>query len=760
MTRRFRSTWLRASASSLALATGLLVLAHPAAAQTTATTQTADQNSSAPVVTISAERRTVNLQSAPVAATVIGGAKLQDIGLNSLDDLQFFTPSLTVADDGGTVLFNIRGLGKDLTNVQTPSGVVTYWDGVASFPGFFQIAPYYDIANVEVLRGPQGTFAGQNADAGALFITTNDPKLHSLSLDMEGQYGNYNDGLIRATLNVPLGDNWAARVAINTEDRSSFYHVSGPWTTTDNGTPGRVIERSGRFSLLWEPNSSFKAVFKADYNYLNSDGVPADPSQMIDLSSPSLEAPNNAPLFHVTNYTRSYGVEETYRLSLNAAYTFPNGIVLKSISSYQYGVGYGEVDLTIVGDGTGPFTNAPYPDTFADNGRETIYSEEINIISPDKGPFRWLGGLYYQHDYVTLLPGGGNTGFDIGLSSILPGLDADLHYKTPKVTEAAFGQVSYDLTPALQLQVGARVANETFGLTDTTFNQSFGGVVLPATILNFAAHTSNSGVTGKVALNWQLNANNFLYAFVATGSKAAGINTTPAAPQTVPAPFAPETVTDFEAGWKPTWFDGHVRAQFGVYYDQYQKFQLSFATQNTAAPTQSFIRNVGGTTTLYGFEAEVQAVFGPLSFDAGGSYEHSALGSAVVDDPGPSNVTPLFATPPGQIQLSGRVLPLAPEWTFNAGGQYIFTLMNGATLTPRVDVSYTASQWGTPYQDVGDFVPSHTLVNAEIAYAKDKYKVTLFATNAFNEQYLIGAAGGLRYAGAPAQYGIRLEGKF
>ncbi|HXQ12831.1 MAG TPA: TonB-dependent receptor plug domain-containing protein [Caulobacteraceae bacterium] len=148
----------------------------------------------------------MNLQTAPIAATVISGPTLQNIGLNSLDDLQFHTPSLTIADDGGTVLFNIRGVGKDLTNVQTPSGVVTYSDGVASFPGFFQVAPYYDISNIEVLRGPQGTFAGQNADAGAVFITTNDPHVNAFSADAELQYGNYDDWLGRGYVNIPLGD--------------------------------------------------------------------------------------------------------------------------------------------------------------------------------------------------------------------------------------------------------------------------------------------------------------------------------------------------------------------------------------------------------------------------------------------------------------------------------------------------------------------------------------------------------------------------
>jgi iron complex outermembrane receptor protein len=424
------------------------------------------------------------------------------------------------------------------------------------------------------------------------------------------------------------------------------------------------------------------------------------------------------------------------------------------ISAFQYGWGDADADLTIAGFGVGAFGGPPYNDSFADYGREQIYSEEVNLVSPDRGPLRWVVGGYYQHDYVTLLPGGsdgrGNIGFDIGVPA--GAFDEDLAYRTPKETEAAFAQGTYDITPSLQLQAGARYTNESFGLRDTTFDQS-GGMTIPGTAFNFIAHTSDSGVTGKVSLTWKVNDSNTLYAFVATGSKAAGLNTNPVGTQTAPVPFGTETVTDYEAGWKPTFFNGHLRAQIDGYFDQYQKFQLSFAVPNSAG-AQSFIRNVSGTTTLYGIEAEAQAVFGPLSFDAGASYEHSALGSAAVLDPGPSATSGML------IQLGGRTLPLAPDWTVNAGAQYAFGLPNGATLTPRVDVSYIASQWGTPYQDIGDFLPAHTVVNAELAYAQHKFKLTVFATNAFNEQYLVGSAGGLRYAGAPAQYGVRLEQGF
>src|ERR1700676_1032287 len=120
---------LRLSISVGAL-TALLAIAAAARAADADTDQAVATATTVTPLTITAERRTINLQTAPVAASVIPGSQLQNEGIESLDDLQFHTPSLTVADFGQGNLFNIRGVGKDLTNVQTPSGVVTYWDGV------------------------------------------------------------------------------------------------------------------------------------------------------------------------------------------------------------------------------------------------------------------------------------------------------------------------------------------------------------------------------------------------------------------------------------------------------------------------------------------------------------------------------------------------------------------------------------------------------------------------------------------------------
>ena len=129
-------------------------------------------------IIVTAERRRTDLQKTAIAATVMSGEKVANAGVTNVDQLQFISPSATVNNFGQGIDFNIRGIGKAEHNSQTTTGVITYRDGVATFPGYFTAEPYYDLARVEILRGPQGTFVGENATGGAVFVTSNDPVIN------------------------------------------------------------------------------------------------------------------------------------------------------------------------------------------------------------------------------------------------------------------------------------------------------------------------------------------------------------------------------------------------------------------------------------------------------------------------------------------------------------------------------------------------------------------------------------------------------
>src|SRR5271168_4888669 len=212
-----------------------------AGAQTAPTSPAASAGATLTEVVVTAERRHTDLQNTAVSATVLSGSDLASMGVTSVDQLQFATPGATIDNFGQGIDFNIRGVGKAEHNSQTTVGVVTYRDGVGTFPGYFQDEPYYDIASIEILRGPQGTFGGQNATGGAVFVTTNDPVINGgYHGYVQAQGGNYTDFGLQGALNLPISDTLAARIAFNSETRDSFYNIAGPNGTAYNGNPGNL----------------------------------------------------------------------------------------------------------------------------------------------------------------------------------------------------------------------------------------------------------------------------------------------------------------------------------------------------------------------------------------------------------------------------------------------------------------------------------------------------------------------------------------
>jgi iron complex outermembrane receptor protein len=721
---KIQTLWLSASALTL-------VCCGVAGAQTTSSAQKDDASGTrVQEVVVTAERRTSNLQTTPISATVISGGNLAKNGVITVDSLQFVAPGITINNFGQGADFNIRGIGKAEHNSQTTVGVITYRDGVATFPGYFQEEPYYDIASVEILRGPQGTFVGQNATGGAVFITSNNPIINGGDHGyLAGQVGSYDDLGVQGAINLPISDTLAARVAFNGESRDSFYTVTGP----NHGNPGNLREGSLRLGLLWKPTDALTVLFKTDYNYLDLGAYPADP--YYDTNSP----------FHVTaNYPQA-AVDKFVRSDLKIDYVLPGGITLRSISGYQFGDTFYHSDL----DGTSVLN-----DTFGDKVDETIYSEEINLISPSTGPLTWILGGYYQSDDLNFLPG------QFFIDTPTPGFpdtvfnNYTLQGTNPKQNTAAFGQISYNLPAGFQLQVGARYSD-----ARTTNHVTLDQYGLPLVDEQSARSTS---ATGKVTLNWTIDPHNFVYAFVATGYKPGGLNVPVGLG--IPAPFGPEKVTEYEVGWKAGLLDGHLRTQLDAYYNNYQNFQVTVAYP--LIPTFGFELNAPNPTKIYGLEAQAEAVFGDFSFDAGMGLMHSQLGRFFATDSRIGGATPCNPTSgpvtASCIALGGKEQAYAPDFTFNLGAQYVFHLADSDTITPRLNYGHVSTQWATLFENaaLGDHLGERNIFNGQIAWTHGDIVATLFSTNLTDERYVGALNSGFRFEGPPRQYGVRLLKQF
>ncbi|MEI9887669.1 MAG: TonB-dependent receptor [Rhizomicrobium sp.] len=719
-------TILLASAGAVAL----LATCMSAQAQTSSAdgTKEADQRAGGPVETVlvTAERRSENLQTTALSATVLTGPDLSNKGIITVDQLQFAAPAVVINNFGQGIDFNIRGIGKAEHNSQTTTGVITYRDGVATFPGYFTEEPYYDLASVEILRGPQGTFVGSNATGGAVFANTNNPIIGGdYSGYGQGQVGNYTDFALQGAVNVPISDTLAARVAFYGEARDSFYSFKGPGGTEYTGNPGRARWGAGRVSLLWQPTESLTVLFKTDADYLDNGAYAADP---VLATNDPFKLTANAPQLAIDRFTRS---------SLKIDYVFPGGITLRSVSGYQNGNTSYTADLD--GTSTGIYT-------FTDSVDETTWSQEINLISPDTGMVTWVLGAYAQSDSLNFLP---PYRFVINTPFPGPGVYA-LQGTNPKTSFAGFGQVSVNLPAGFQVQVGGRYS---FASTKNNVDVfQYGTPIVDQQRATF------SNISYKAALSWKANDNNFFYGFVATGFRPGGLNVPVGFG--LPAPFKSEKVTEYELGYKTTAFDGHLRAQIDGYYNHYENFQVTIGYPTL--PIFGFELNNPNPTEMYGIEAETQAVFGAFSFDAGLGWMHSSLGEFFATDPRVATFTPCDpVTGPASIScfnLKGHEQTYAPNFTFNLGAQYVFNLDGGDTLTPRVNFGHIASQWATLFENParGDRLTERNILGGQIAWTHGGYIFSLYGTNLTDQHYVGALNSGLRFVGPPRQYGVRI----
>ncbi len=774
----------------LGLSTSILALmcCSAAYAQTSSGDSTSSSASSGGVeeVIVTAERRSENLMKTPISADVLSSADLANKGVARVDDLQFSMPNVAVDNFGQGIDFNIRGIGKGEHNSQTLPGVITYRDGVATFPGYITEEPYYDVSSVQVLRGPQGTFVGQNATGGAVFVTSNDPVIGGdYNGYVQAEVGNYSEYALQGAVNIPISDTLAIRVAGFGDQRDSFYHITDsdpldacPHNQYSGCKPGYNTGKprwgAGRFSLLWTPTSALTVSFKYDADYLNNGALPASPYQEGLKSLPAGvypglgyagESPNShqSDIFHITANAPMLSLDRFTRAILKIDYKLPDGITLRSVSGFQYGSTDYTTDLDGTDYGAINYAGSPNNWKFFDRVDETIYSEEINIISPDTGRFTWLAGLFGQTDtynYPSQTVGGVIVP---RFQTIIPGtLNSTLYGKNPEIAVAGFGQISYKVTDALELQLGGRYS---YGRTTNYVNWNEYG-----TYINQKDYAQSYSLDYKGSVNYQLDDNNFLYAFVGTGYKPGGLNP-PIYTTASPGPFRPEHVTEYEAGWKSTLFDGHLRSTLDGYYNNYKNFIVTVAYPLYTAPISGFAEEVNdpNTTKVYGFEAESDAVFGNFSLGFGLGLNHSSLGTFYATDARIGN--PLGSTcapasgpsfPPYCINLHGHSLPYAPDLTYNLSAQYQFQLSSHDTLTPRANFGHQSGQWASIFDDsqLGDHLSQRNLLGAQLEWAHDDWIATLYGTNLTDQHYVGAILWPLRFAGPPRQFGIRLTKSF
>jgi iron complex outermembrane receptor protein len=752
---------------------------HPALAADQTTAQAGADTGSLEEVVVTAEKRTENLQTVSITADSLSGAELQAKDVSDIDALQFATPSLSVTDDGITKNVNIRGIGLGVSTPAVASGVAQYRDGLFQYP-IITSEPLYDMDHIEVLRGPQGTFVGSSSTGGAIFYVANSPKLNVTEGSATFQAGNYGDVNVQAVMNLPITDTLAARIAFNYETRDSFFLNVG---SANNGTPtdvnfqhpGDLDERNVRIGLLWQPNDALTVNAKFTINANTTGGL-----AHIAASGGAGAGPTNEPYYTPgpLEYILDYHLQQTSfdeaedRGAVETDYKFPTGITLRSITAWEEGHVWYRDDFnssSYVSTGEGP----PTADgVFENNVHEEIMQQEFNLLSPADSKWNWVLGAFTFFDpasvpvEITGPPGAPASVVAVNNWTI-----------TTKQALAEFGNIGIPITDTLKLEVGVRENNS---------RSHESGIQSGLTV---AQWQKDNAVSGKAGLNWTITPNEYAYVFAAKGYKSGGI--------TVGAPnFNPEEVWDYELGLKSTLLDGHLRTQLNGFYMNYSELQIASYVEGSVPGTGANGVINAGSSTIDGFEAQIQSKFGGLEFDGGLSYVHSVLGTTTYINsaqvPGGGNVplgpqcaagqTPvetangISCTNYGQYEqtLSGVPNPYSPTLTATLGLEYGMRLDDKSTFTPRLDFSYTGKQYAAletqavenqPCSYVNDqnCLTSRRLLNLKLTYQYDTWMVQGYMDNVTQDTYIIGTYGGFNpswYLGAPRQYGVRFSHSF
>ena len=706
-------------------------------------------------VVVTAERREESAQRSALSIQVLSAEELAKAGVSTAADISKVTPGVEVGVAGANSQIYVRGVGSfAYIPLQSP-GVAFNVDGVNVGRPDGVAGNFYDLARVEVLKGPQGTLYGRNANGGSINLITNQPVLNEQSGDLAVEAGKFDLAHVSGSANLSVGSASALRAAFNVVHRDGYLSDG----TFDD------VQQAGRIRFLTEAISDISILLNADFAHIGGKGGDAtwlpqrpgsDPYESITEAAAQAykhSFPGSA-LAPFTNTDRKDGNQDNQLLNLSAQVDWRLGwATLTLLPAYRHtSIDYLTYDL-----------GARY--RMDKTSGQTSFEARLGNGSPD---LTWVLGAYYfretQSGYFDITPGDVPVPFLGG--AVL--LNQRISFDPETTSYAGFGQASVTVFPSFRLVGGARYTYENAEVNGTISN------LTPAALLsNYSPRANFDGVTFKAGLEYDLAPRSLLYATYSTGFKAGGLNQTPT--PTI-ATFQPEKLYSAEIGSKNRFLDNRLQLNGSLYHWKYKNLQDSRAAFDAFGV--NFITFNSGDATIYGGTLDLAAKpwrGGTVTISS--EYAHSKYDRFVFSTPTPlflpgSTGCPTTSTGPGGLtsaNCSGYQVARVPDWALTAGYDQEFILGNGSSFAAGVSYRYSGARW------IGiDFVPAqrdqaYSVVDAHVAYttASKRLTIGLFARNLSNEVYYTGGVAttfipGLFAAniGAPRTYGVQVTAHF
>ncbi len=661
-------------------------------------------------VVITADKVESKLQETPISASLIEVKKIENENINTLADISARIPNFFIMDYGSKLSPPVFMRGMGLRRDASPS-VGLYVDNIPYLEkGSFNF-DFMNIANIEILRGPQGTLYGRNTMGGLIKIYTQDPSA-DFSGYIKSEYGNYNTSKTVLHVNQPISKKFY------TVFNAGYSHSDGFF---DNISTGNKADKyntySGRIKIAYRPNNNFKATFNTDFERNKQLGYPYG------------KFDNATQVVSPVNYNRPSSYDrDLLSIGLNLKYEGKN-IVVTSATSYQF-----LDDLFILDQ---DFSPADVFSIAQDRVHHTFY-QEFNIHSVAKSKLKWLLGMMY---FKQSTDKNVNVNFHDAWLAGKPFTSYSYvkSYNQPTLGAAAYGQASYPIGN-FSFTAGARIDYESADLEYTYVKTVNGNDALQP---GFNSDLNFNQFTPKFTISY-LPCDYFtFYGAITKGFKAGGFNSSFESDDA--RTFDPEKSTNWEIGAKTTWLNNKLVANFTFFTIEITDQQVS---QSVPSSLGSYVDNAAKSRS-WGIELEINGYIND--------------NWQIWTNFGYNKVKFLEYTNSQEAVLNNNFAPNTPRYTLSTGTNYTVFINGGFIDKAHLNVNY--QHFGKIFwnEENTAFQKNYGLLNAKLTFENDTFDFGLWAKNImdvdYNVFYFVTSAPFVQL-GKPAQFGVFAKFKF
>jgi len=660
-------------------------------------------------IIVTAQKREQSLQDVGIAISAFDGETLEAMGVTTSNEIAAKTPNLNIVSpvgEGGVVSVFIRGVGLNDFALNNTGPVGFYVDDSSIGSSNGQLTTLFDIARVEVLKGPQGTLFGRNTTGGALNIVSNKPT-EEFEATIKSTIANYGYLKTEGVVSGALFDSLNGRLALVANQSDGYM---------ENLSNGDSVEKqnfAGRLLLDYHPSDDLSVLFNLHGSRNDSDS--------------DLYGNSNDEDF----YKGSYGDEEfrinvdTRGASAKVSYDLSDTITLTSITAYD-GLEkrqQEEADMSplhLLG--------------FEYNAATHTFSQELRLNGVGDH-LQWIAGAYHLSESINWNTVSDNSDLEIiENTGITLGLSNSVGHQQ-LTTSALFGQLEFDLSEQWALTVGGRYSKVDVDFdyeVDIPAFQPFSALGIASNVA-FVDTLSNEEFSGKLALTYAHTEDRMFYGSVTRGFKGGGFNgglISDLANYSATAEYQPEFLTAYELGMKSSLLDGTMRLNTALFYYDYDDAQVY---NNNSDPVTGLPQNMvqnAESLQIYGLEVDlswqpVEALFVQLGL----GYTHSEFDSFDLNVPsstGVSGVDLSGETPQNSPSVSATLLANY-EWSLDGKGSLSLQLdgsyqseilySNGIVLTAGEPSSYSRNE------ELGQ--AGHSIWNSRLAWSDNQQQLEL-----------------------------------